>query len=87
MPWQKGAPAVSSPKEIGMLFMDPRGRRGPYKAQNYVVQVTDPRPSGHRGTPPALRRRNDTSGQHGLSCQEGKGSTYLARSEVSLIRQ
>jgi hypothetical protein len=29
--------------------MDPRGRRSPYKAQSYVVQLSDPRPSGHRG--------------------------------------
>jgi hypothetical protein len=61
--------------------------RSPYKAQSYIVQLTDPRPSDHRGTPPALHRRNDTSGQRGLSCRKGRGRTYLARSEASLLCQ
>jgi hypothetical protein len=65
--------------------MAPRGRRGPYKTQSYVVQLTDPRPSDHKGTPPALCHRNDTSGQRGLSCREGIGRTYLARLEISLL--
>jgi hypothetical protein len=68
--------------------MDPQGRRSPYEAQSYVVSLSDPRPSGHRGTPPALHRRNDTSGQRGLSCREdSEGHTLLVQRQVYFISE
>jgi hypothetical protein len=61
--------------------------RSSFQAQGNAVQPFDPCPSSHRGTPVALRCRDNTSGQHGRSHREGRGRTRPTHSEVGLLHQ